>query len=122
MRTKKASTSSTSSTRREFLRRSALAGLGATCAGGLLSSCGGGDKPKPGGGAGNGGGSGRVLLDDQAAYTLPVVLGTVSGGQGQWDWPRLAAVYMLTIIPALAAFAFAQRWYMQGLQEGALKG
>jgi len=64
----------------------------------------------------------KALIDDQAALTVPVVLGSVSGGQGQWDWPRLAAVYIMTILPALAAFAFAQRWYMKGLQEGALKG
>ncbi len=30
-------------------------------------------------------------------------------------------VYIIAIIPALIAFAIAQRWYMKGLQEGALK-
>ena len=41
---------------------------------------------------------------------------------GALDWPRTAALYILAIIPALIIFALAQRWYMKGLQEGALKG
>jgi ABC-type glycerol-3-phosphate transport system permease component len=40
---------------------------------------------------------------------------------GQWAWPRIASVYVMVIVPALVAFAIAQRWYMRGLQEGALK-
>jgi ABC-type glycerol-3-phosphate transport system permease component len=58
---------------------------------------------------------------DQSARTMPVVLATSAGGMGAWIWPRLAAVYVITITPALLAFAFAQRWYMKGLQEGAMK-
>jgi ABC-type glycerol-3-phosphate transport system permease component len=40
---------------------------------------------------------------------------------GVWAWPRLAAVYVMAITPGLIAFGIAQRWYMKGLQEGALK-
>ena len=61
------------------------------------------------------------LMNDQSARTLPVVLATASGGMGAWAWPRLAAVYVMAITPGLIAFAIAQRWYMKGLQEGALK-
>lgn len=61
------------------------------------------------------------LMNDQSARTLPVVLATASGGMGAWVWPRLAAVYVMAITPGLIAFAIAQRWYMKGLQEGALK-
>src|SRR5437868_4513076 len=39
----------------------------------------------------------------------------------QWAWPRIAAVYVMAIAPGLAAFTLTQRWYMRGLQEGALK-
>ena len=35
--------------------------------------------------------------------------------------PNIAAVYIMAITPGLVAFAIAQRWYMKGLQEGALK-
>ncbi len=62
-----------------------------------------------------------TLIADQSARTLPVVLATAGGGMGAWIWPRLAAVYVMTITPALIAFAIAQRWYMKGLQEGAMK-
>jgi ABC-type glycerol-3-phosphate transport system permease component len=61
------------------------------------------------------------LMNDQSARTLPVVLASASGGMGAWVWPRLAAVYVMAITPGLVAFSIAQRWYMKGLQEGALK-
>jgi ABC-type glycerol-3-phosphate transport system permease component len=63
----------------------------------------------------------NTLMTDQDQRTLPVVLASASGGMGQWAWPRIAAVYVMAITPALVAFAIAQRWYMRGLQEGALK-
>jgi ABC-type glycerol-3-phosphate transport system permease component len=63
----------------------------------------------------------KTLNTNQSAQTLPVVLATATGGMGAWVWPRLAAVYIMAITPGLLAFAFAQRWYMKGLQEGALK-
>jgi len=64
---------------------------------------------------------GVTLTNDQEVRTLPVVLAGAFGGMGQWAWPRIAAVYVIAIAPGLAAFALCQRWYMQGLQEGALK-
>jgi ABC-type glycerol-3-phosphate transport system permease component len=64
----------------------------------------------------------KTLNTNQSAQTLPVVLATATGGMGQWVWPRLAAVYVIAITPGLIAFGIAQRWYMKGLQEGALKG
>lgn len=62
-----------------------------------------------------------TLMADQDARTLPVVLASAAGGMGAWAWPRIAAVYVMTILPALVAFAISQRWYMKGLQEGAMK-
>jgi ABC-type glycerol-3-phosphate transport system permease component len=63
----------------------------------------------------------RTINTTQSAQTLPVVLSMSTGGMGSWVWPRIAAVYVMAITPGLVAFAFAQRWYMKGLQEGALK-
>ena len=63
----------------------------------------------------------KTLNTNQSAQTLPVVLSTATGGMGAWVWPRLAAVYIMAITPGLLVFAFAQRRYMKGLQEGALK-
>lgn len=62
-----------------------------------------------------------TLMADQDTRTLPVVLASAAGGMGAWAWPRIAAVYVMTILPALLAFGISQRWYMKGLQEGALK-
>lgn len=61
------------------------------------------------------------LMNEQSQWTLPVVLASASGGVGAWAWPRLAAVYIMAIAPGLIFFALTQRWYMKGLQEGALK-
>ncbi len=62
-----------------------------------------------------------TLMNDLTKKTLPVFLGSASGGVGGLLWPRMAALYIIAIIPALITFAVAQRWYMKGLQEGALK-
>jgi ABC-type glycerol-3-phosphate transport system permease component len=61
------------------------------------------------------------LMNEQSQWTMPVVIASASGGIGAWAWPRLAAVYIMAITPGLIFFAIAQRWYMKGLQEGALK-
>src|SRR5215216_7617538 len=63
----------------------------------------------------------RTINTTQTEQTLPVVLVQSAGGMGGWAWPRIAAVYIMAITPGLLAFGFAQRWYMKGLQEGALK-
>ncbi|MEZ4835602.1 MAG: carbohydrate ABC transporter permease [Caldilineaceae bacterium] len=62
-----------------------------------------------------------TLTNDQAVRTLPVVLASAHGGMGQWAWPRIAAVYVIVITPGIVVFAFAQRFFFQGLLEGALK-
>lgn len=63
-----------------------------------------------------------TLMNDADRRTLAVFMSNSSGGVGALTWGRTAALYVLAIIPALLIFAVAQRWYMKGLQEGALKG
>jgi ABC-type glycerol-3-phosphate transport system permease component len=63
-----------------------------------------------------------TLIDDEAKRTMPVVLAAAQGGQGQWAWPNLAAVYVIVVTPGILAFAFAQKLFFKGLTEGALKG
>ena len=62
-----------------------------------------------------------TLTNDQTVRTLPVVLASAHGGMGQWAWPRIAAVYIIVITPGIIVFALAQRFFFQGLLEGALK-
>ena len=63
-----------------------------------------------------------TLIDDEAKRTMPVVLAAAQGGQGQWAWPNLAAVYVIMVAPGILAFTFAQKLFFKGLLEGALKG
>jgi ABC-type glycerol-3-phosphate transport system permease component len=63
-----------------------------------------------------------TLIDDEAKRTMPVVLAAAQGGQGQWAWPNLAAVYVIVVAPGIIAFTLAQRLFFKGLLEGALKG
>ncbi len=62
-----------------------------------------------------------TLTNDQIVRTMPVVLASAFGGMGAWAWPRIAAVYIMVITPGIIVFAIAQRSYMKGLLEGALK-
>ena len=62
-----------------------------------------------------------TLIDDEARRTMPVVLAVAQGGQGQWAWPNLAAVYIIVTMPGIIAFAFAQKLFFKGLAEGAMK-
>lgn len=64
----------------------------------------------------------NTLTNDQDKRTFPVVIAGAFGGMGEWQWPNIAAVYIVGIMPGLIIFALTQRWYMKGLQEGALKG
>ena len=63
-----------------------------------------------------------TLVDDEAKRTMPVVLAAAQGGQGQWSWPNLAAVYVIVITPGIVAFTMAQKLFFKGLMEGAIKG
>lgn len=62
-----------------------------------------------------------TLMNDADKRTLPVFIVSTSGGIGASLWPRIAALYIIAILPALITFGIAQRWFMKGLQEGALK-
>src|SRR3954463_11137995 len=63
-----------------------------------------------------------TLVDDEAKRTMPVVLAAAQGGQGQWAWPNLAAVYVIVVMPGIIAFTFAQKLFFKGLMEGVVKG
>src|SRR4051794_37901063 len=63
----------------------------------------------------------QTLMNDYDKKTLPVLIAGATGGIGSWFWGRIAALYIVAITPGLIIFALTQRWYMKGLQEGALK-
>jgi ABC-type glycerol-3-phosphate transport system permease component len=63
----------------------------------------------------------RTYTNDKLMQTFPVALTSTFSSFGEWAYPRVAAMYIMAIAPGIIAFAFLQRWYMKGLQEGALK-
>jgi multiple sugar transport system permease protein len=62
-----------------------------------------------------------VVLSDEAKYTLPVALASLSGEHVQ-DTELMMAGAVLTVLPAIAVFLILQRHYVRGLLVGGLKG
>jgi multiple sugar transport system permease protein len=64
-----------------------------------------------------------VLMTSQDRFTLPVALVNISNGQfGQVDFGVLSAGATVATIPCLIAFLLLQRYYVNGLSAGAVKG
>ena len=62
-----------------------------------------------------------IVLTDQEHYTLPVALATLSREHIQ-DVEMMMAGAVVTVIPVLALFLLLQRYYIQGLLLGSVKG
>jgi multiple sugar transport system permease protein len=62
-----------------------------------------------------------IVLSDQDLYTLPVALASLSREHVQ-DNELMMAGAVLTTLPVLVVFLSLQRYYMQGLMLGAVKG
>lgn len=61
-----------------------------------------------------------ILLNDSKIYTLPVGLPTL---QGQWtDYGLLMAGATLAALPTIVIFLLFQRYFLQGITVGAIKG
>jgi multiple sugar transport system permease protein len=62
-----------------------------------------------------------IVLSDQNLYTLPVALAALSREHVQ-DNEMMMAGSVLTIVPVLLLFLALQRYYLQGLLAGSVKG
>lgn len=62
-----------------------------------------------------------VILSDDAMYTLPVAISSLSGEHVQ-DTELMMAGSVLTVLPVLIVFLVLQRAYIQGIMSGSLKG
>ena len=62
-----------------------------------------------------------IVLSDESHYTLPVALANLAGEHVQ-DTELMMAGSVLTIIPVLLVFLFLQRYYIQGVMAGSVKG
>ena len=62
-----------------------------------------------------------IVLSDDARYTLPVALANLAGEHVQ-DVELMMAGAVVTILPVFVAFLFLQRYYIQGIMAGSVKG
>ena len=62
-----------------------------------------------------------IVLTDQHLYTLPVALAALSREHVQDDELMMAGS-VITILPVLAVFLSLQRYYLEGLLAGSVKG
>lgn len=62
-----------------------------------------------------------VVMSDSSAYTLPVALANLVG-EHQSDTELMMAGAVITTLPVVLLFLCLQRYYMEGLMAGAVKG
>ena len=62
-----------------------------------------------------------IVLSDESKYTLPVALANLSGEHVQ-DTELMMAGSVVTVIPVMLVFLFLQRYYIQGVMAGSVKG
>jgi multiple sugar transport system permease protein len=62
-----------------------------------------------------------IVLSDETRWTLPVALANLSGEHVQ-DIELMMAGSVLTVMPVMLVFLFLQRYYIQGVTAGSVKG
>ncbi|MGQ0539920.1 MAG: carbohydrate ABC transporter permease [Gemmatimonadaceae bacterium] len=62
-----------------------------------------------------------IVLSDESRYTLPVALANLAGEHVQ-DTELMMAGSVLTLLPVMLVFLLLQRYYIQGLMAGSVKG
>jgi multiple sugar transport system permease protein len=62
-----------------------------------------------------------IVLNDSELYTLPVALASLSREHVQ-DSELMMAGAVITTLPVLLVFLVLQRYYIQGLMLGSVKG
>ena len=62
-----------------------------------------------------------IVLSDDARYTLPVALANLAGEHVQ-DVELMMAGAVVTVLPVFLSFLFLQRYYIQGIMAGSVKG
>lgn len=62
-----------------------------------------------------------IIAQSQRTATLPLVLQRL-GSALTLRWGQVAAASVLTIVPTVLLFSFVQKWLVEGLTAGAVKG
>ncbi len=63
-----------------------------------------------------------MLTIDYKARTIPVGIALFEGLHGQIPWGYIMASAVIAVVPLIILIAFFQRYIIQGLTEGAIKG
>ncbi len=61
-----------------------------------------------------------VIMLRESGYPIPVALAALQG-KHETEWGLLMAGAVVTILPSLAVFLLAQRYYLQGITRGAIR-
>jgi multiple sugar transport system permease protein len=62
-----------------------------------------------------------IVLSDERVFSLPVALAYLSGERVQ-DTELMMAGAVLTTLPVMLVFVFLQRYYVEGITMGSVKG
>jgi len=64
-----------------------------------------------------------LIVSEKKLMTLPLALSTLQGlYPGQTEWNLIMAGTVISVIPMIIVFLFAQRWVIQGVTASGLKG
>ncbi len=64
-----------------------------------------------------------LIVSDRQYMTLPLALSTLQGlYPGQTEWNMVMAGAVISVVPMIVVFLFAQRWVIEGVTSSGLKG
>ena len=63
-----------------------------------------------------------LVLDQKKYKTIPIVIQYLKGGYGSIDMGAMMALLVLAIIPIIIFYLFSQRYIIEGVVAGAVKG
>ena len=63
-----------------------------------------------------------LVLDLKKYKTIPIVIQYLKGGYGAVDWGSMMAMLVLAIIPIIVFYAVCQKYIIEGVVAGAVKG
>ena len=63
-----------------------------------------------------------LVLDIKKYKTIPIVIQYLKGGYGSVDWGSMMAMLVLAIIPIIVFYMACQKYIIEGVVAGAVKG
>lgn len=63
-----------------------------------------------------------IYIDSQSKYTIQLALASFSSMTGETLWGPLMAASFMALVPVLALLLYAQKYFMEGVKMGGLKG